>query len=130
MKYHTQWLSFAKMINQLSKIKFILTADMPDYCVGNFNLHRDDCPCTGDLQVRPDPKDGALYHVIPANDTKGSVFGPTNFPRRRRGSNLGPLAQEASALTSRRNSWFTETLVYFSEMIWSVFMGGTGAGVE
>ena len=45
--------------------------------------------------------DGALYYVIPANDTKRSVFGPTNFPRRRRGSNPGPLAQEASALTTR-----------------------------
>ena len=32
---------------------------------------------------------------------KGSVFGPTNFPLRRRGSNPGPLAQEASALTTR-----------------------------
>ena len=49
---------------------------------------------------RPDPKDGALYHVIPANDTKGSVSGPTKFPRRRQGSNPGPLAQEASALTT------------------------------
>ena len=29
------------------------------------------------------------------------MFGPTNFPRRRRGSNPGPLAQEASALTTR-----------------------------
>ena len=48
----------------------------------------------------PDPKDGALYHVISGNDTKGSLFGPTNFPRRRRGSNTGPLAQEASALTT------------------------------
>ena len=52
--------------------------------------------CTGD-----DPKDGALYHVIPANDTKGSVLGPTNFPHRGRGSNPGPLAQEASALTTQ-----------------------------
>ena len=32
---------------------------------------------------------------------KGSKFGPTNFPRRRRGSNPGPLAQEASVLTTR-----------------------------
>ena len=29
------------------------------------------------------------------------MFGPTNFPRRWRGSNPGPLAQEASALTTR-----------------------------
>ena len=51
-------------------------------------------PAQGASSQRPDPKDGALYHVIPANDTKGSKFGPTNFPRRRRGSNPGPLAQE------------------------------------
>ena len=29
------------------------------------------------------------------------MFGPTNFPRRRRRLNPGPLAQEASALTTR-----------------------------
>ena len=58
-------------------------------------------PAQGASSKRPDPKDGALYHVIPANDTKGSVFGPTSFPRRRRGSNPGPPAQEASALTTR-----------------------------
>ena len=38
---------------------------------------------------------------VPANDTKGSKLEPTNFPRRWRGSNPGPLAQEASALTTR-----------------------------
>ena len=67
-------------------------------CVGILTCTGDDCPCTVGLQS--DPKDGALYHVIPANDTKGSKFGPTNFPRCRRGSNPGPLAQEVSALTT------------------------------
>ena len=39
-------------------------------------------------------------HIIPANDTKESVFGPPlNFPRRRWGSNPGPLAPETSALS-------------------------------
>ena len=34
--------------------------------------------------------------------TRREVFGPTKtFPRRRRGSNPGPPAQEASALTTR-----------------------------
>ena len=37
-------------------------------------------------------------HVIPANDTKGSR--PPNNPRRRRGSNPGPLAPEAGVLTT------------------------------
>ena len=41
-----------------------------------------------------------LSNVIPANDTRESVFGLRNFPRRERGSNLGPLAPEASALTT------------------------------
>ena len=41
-----------------------------------------------------------LSSVIPANDTRESVFGLQNFPRRERGSNLGPLAPEASALTT------------------------------
>ena len=38
-----------------------------------------------------------LSSVIPANKTGESVFGHRNFPRRERGSNLGPLAPEASA---------------------------------
>ena len=41
-----------------------------------------------------------LSSVIPANDTRESVFGLRNFPRRKWGSNLGPLAPEASALTT------------------------------
>ena len=32
-----------------------------------------------------------LSSVIPANDTRESVFGHRNFPRRERGSKLGPL---------------------------------------
>ena len=36
-----------------------------------------------------------LSSVIPANDTRESLFG--NFPRRKWGSNLGPKAPEASA---------------------------------
>ena len=44
----------------------------------------------------------ALYHNdIPANDTKGRVFKPTTFPRRRRGLNPGHPAQKASALITR-----------------------------
>ena len=39
-----------------------------------------------------------LSSVIPANDTRESVFGRRNFPRRVRGPNLGPLAPGASAL--------------------------------
>ena len=41
-----------------------------------------------------------LSSVIPANDTRESVFGLRNFPHRGRGSNRGPLASEASALTT------------------------------
>ena len=67
-------------------------------------------PAQGASSLRPNPKDGALYHVIPANGMKGSVFGPTNFPRRWRGSNPGPLAQEASALTTRFMETFSFTL--------------------
>ena len=37
---------------------------------------------------------------LPANDTMESVFGRRTFPRREWGSNLGPLAPEASALTT------------------------------
>ena len=66
---------------------------------GSLTCTGDDCPCTGGLQLMSRSK--GRRTVIPANDAKGSVFGPTNFPRRRRGSNLGPLAQEASALTTQ-----------------------------
>ena len=38
-----------------------------------------------------------LSSNIPANDTRESMFGHRNFPRRERGSNLGPLAPEANA---------------------------------
>ena len=49
----------------------------------------------------PPPIPTALsYCVIPANDTRESVFGLRNFPRRKRGSNLGSLAPDASALTT------------------------------
>ena len=41
-----------------------------------------------------------LSGAIPANDTRKSVFGLRNFPLRERRSNLGPLAPEASALTT------------------------------
>ena len=41
-----------------------------------------------------------LSSVIPANYTRESVFRLRNFPRRMWGSNLGPLAPEASALTT------------------------------
>ena len=59
--------------------------------------------------------DAALYHVIPANDTKGSVFGPTIFPRRRQGSNPGPLAQEANlSATSRKRGMLKSSLFAFN----------------
>ena len=54
------------------------------------------------------------FHVIPANDTKGSVFGPQNFPHRRRGLNPGPLAPEASALTTELS--FSDHLSLFSKL--------------
>ena len=38
-----------------------------------------------------------LSSVIPANDTRESVFVHRNFPRREWESNLGPLAPEAGA---------------------------------
>ena len=41
-----------------------------------------------------------LSSVIPANGTRESMCGCRNFPCRERGLNLGPLAPEASALTT------------------------------
>ena len=41
-----------------------------------------------------------LSSVIPANDTRESVFGLQNFPSCEQGSNLGPPAPEASVLTT------------------------------
>ena len=69
----------------------------------------DDCPCTGGLQLMS--RSEGLYHVIPENDTNGSVLRPTNFPRRQRGSNQGPLAQEASALTTQL-PWFPFSIIF------------------
>ena len=41
-----------------------------------------------------------LSSIIPDNDTREIVFGHRNYPPRERGLNLGPLAPEASALTT------------------------------
>ena len=60
---------------------------------GSLTCTRGDSPCTGDIQLMS-RSEGS---VIPANDTRESLFGHRNFPRRERGSNLGPLAPEASA---------------------------------
>ena len=44
----------------------------------------------GASSERPDPKDGALYHVNPANDTKqGIVFGPDSIMVRAFASEAG-----------------------------------------
>ena len=46
-----------------------------------------------DVQIR---RTMHLSSAIPAEDTRESAFGHRNFPRREVGSNLGPLAPEAS----------------------------------
>ena len=51
-----------------------------------------------------------LSSVIPANDTRDSVSGLRNFPRREWGSNLGPLAPEASVVTTELPTPLNATL--------------------
>ena len=74
------------------------TSNHIEITVGFFNLHR------GWLSLhRGHPvnvlirRTMHLSSVIPANDTRESVFGHRNFSRHERESNLGPLAPEASA---------------------------------
>ena len=74
------------------------TSNHIEITVGFFNLHR------GWLSLHRGPPVNVpirrtmhLSSVIPANDTRESVFGHRNFSRRERESNLGPLAPEASA---------------------------------
>ena len=61
-----------------------------------FNLHNGRLSLHGGHPVN-DPIEAL---IIPANDTGETVFEHRNFPRRERGSNLGPLAPEASAITT------------------------------
>ena len=46
-----------------------------------------------------------LSSVFPANDTKEIVICDRNFPSREQGLNVGPLAPEASALTSELHAF-------------------------
>ena len=98
--------------------------------VGIFNLHR------GWFFLHRGPPVNVLiqrtshcFHVIPANDTKESVFGHQIFPRPPRRQNPEPLAPEASGLTTelphllilcpfgganvQRKAWGTEYLTIF-----------------
>ena len=65
---------------------------------GSLTCTGDDCPCTGGLQLTSRSKG---LRTLSCHSCKSSKFGQTNFPRRWRGSNPGPLAQEASARTTR-----------------------------
>ena len=62
-------------------------------------------PAQGTSSKHPDLKDDVAYlsSVIPANDTIESVFGNQNFPYHEQGSNLRPLAPEASAQPLKGN---------------------------
>ena len=69
--------------------------------VGIFNLHMGWLSLhRGPLVDVPIRTMTHCVHVTPANDMKSRVFGPPNFPRSRGGSNPGPLAPEASAMTT------------------------------
>ena len=67
------------------------TSNHIEITVGFFNLHR------GHPVNVPIRSTMHLSSVIPANDTRESVFRHRNFPRHEWGSKLGPLAPEASA---------------------------------
>ena len=74
------------------------TSNHIEITVGFFNLHKGWLSLHRGHPVNvPIRRMMHLSSVIPANDTRESVFGHRNFPRRERGSNLGPLAPEASA---------------------------------
>ena len=66
--------------------------------LGFFNLHRRWLSLHRGHPVNvPIRRTMHLSSVIPANDTRESVFRHRNFSRRKLESNLGPLAPEASA---------------------------------
>ena len=74
------------------------TSNHIEITVGFFNLHRGWLSLHRGHPVNvPIRRTMHLSSVIPANDTRESVFGHRNFSRRERESNLGPLAPEASA---------------------------------
>ena len=74
------------------------TSNHIEITVGFFNLHRGWLSLHRGHPVNvPIRRTMHLSSVIPANDTRESVFGHRNFSRRERESNLGPLAPEVSA---------------------------------
>ena len=74
------------------------TSNHIEITVGFFNLHRGWLSLHRGHPVNiPIRRTMHLSSVIPANDTRESVFGHQNFSRREWESNLGPLAPEASA---------------------------------
>ena len=74
------------------------TSNHIEITVGFFSLHRGWLSLHRGHPVNvPIRRTMHLSSVIPANDTRESVFGHRNFSRRERESNLGPLAPEASA---------------------------------
>ena len=74
------------------------TSNHIEITVGFFNLHRGWLSLHRGHPVNvPSRRTMHLSSVIPANDTRESVFGHRNFSCRERESNLGPLAPEASA---------------------------------
>ena len=89
------------------------TSNHIEITVGFFNLHKGWLSLHRGHPVNNVPirRTMHLSSVIPANDTKESVFGLQNFPRRKWGSNLGPLAPEASAITTELPRFLRETFV-------------------
>ena len=70
--------------------------------MGDFSLHR------GHPLNVPIRRTMHLSSDISANDTRESVFGLQNVPLREWGSNLVPLAPEASALTTSYHAFSRE----------------------
>ena len=83
------------------------TSNHIEITLGFFNLHRGWLSLhRGHPVYVPIRRTMHLSSVIPANDTRESVFGHRNFSRRERESNLGPLAPEATTLHLHITSLF------------------------
>ena len=95
------------------------TSNHIEIAVGFFNLHKGWLSLYRGHPVNvPIRRTMHLSSVIPANNTRESVFGLRNFPRRERGSNLGPLAPEASALTTELPRFHLFTLPQFPHRLY------------
>ena len=95
--FHTATPSLSRIMSRC--IVLYCTVLQDESCkstVGFFNQQRGDSPCTGSPVNIPIQRTAHFFNVIPANDTKESMFGHQNVSSPAAGIKPDNLAPEAS----------------------------------